>query len=424
VAGRVTIPAVTVEFAFSIGAGTTGYLYLDDTSRGKLGTGTLAPDNLWVDLSHPALSLDISRGSQRFDGPTVRYEASRATYVLDNSDRSLDPTNLAGPYVAAGVTQVTPMRGVRSRATWAGVTYALFRGFVDDWQINWDDPWSDATVHCTDGVKVLANYNGVAVGAVGAGDDTGARIGRLLDNAGWPATDRALDAGNTTVQATTLAANTWTETLLTADTEAGEVYVDGSGRVVFRRRQASQLDARSSTSQATFGDGPGELIYESVKVAYDDTQVRNVVRISRVGGTQQIASDAASQAQYLNHSWERSDLIMQTDAEAANYAGYVLFQNKDAELRFTELVINPHADETNLFPQVLGRELGDRITVKRRPPGGGAVISRDCFIRGIKHTLKDKRWKTTWTLQSAAKYSFFTLDNAILGVLDSNALGF
>jgi len=420
----VTVPTVTVEFAFSIGAGTTGYLYLDDTARGKLDTGTLAPDNLWVDLAHPALAMDIMRGSQRFDGVTVRYEASRAAYVLDNTDRSLDPTNLAGPYVSANVTQVTPMRGVRTRATWAGVTYALFRGFVDSWTVNWADPWSDTTAHCSDGIKVLANYNGVAVAAVGAGDDTGARIGRLLDNAGWAATDRVLDTGNTTVQATTLAANTWTEVLLTADTEAGEVYVDGSGRVVFRRRQAAQTDTRSNTSQATFGDGAGELPYESVKVAYDDTQVRNIIRITRVGGTQQVTSDTTSTAQYLNHSWERNDLIMQTDTDAANYAGYVLYQNKDAELRFTELVVNPHADETNLFPQVLGRELGDRITVKRRPPGGGTVISQDCFIRGVHHTLKNKQWSTTWTLQSATKSAFFTLDNTVLGVLDTDALGY
>jgi hypothetical protein len=34
---------------------------------------------------------------------------------------------------------------------------------------------------------------------------------------------------------------------------------------------------------------------------------------------------------------------------------------------------------------MLGRDFGDRITVKRRPPGGGSAIVRDCFVRGIEH---------------------------------------
>ena len=52
-------------------------------------------------------------------------------------------------------------------------------------------------------------------------------------------------------------------------------------------------------------------------------------------------------------------------------------------------------------------------------------ITRDCFIRGIYHTWNlDAGWVTTWTLQAATRYSFLTLDNATLGVLDSNALGY
>lgn len=418
------MPTMTVEFAFPSTA--SGYLYLDDTARGKLGTGTLAPDNLWVDLSARTVDWQVTRGMSRFQGPVVRYDAGKATFRIENNDRSLDPTNLAGPYVAAGVTQVLPMVGARTRATWNGVTYDLFRGYVDAWLVNWDVAWGDVTVPCTDAIKVLSNYQGVAQVAAGAGEDTGARVSRVLTNAGWSATDRLIDVGDTTVQSTTLAANAWTECLLTADTEAGEVYVDGAGRVVFRHRQAAQLDSRSNTSQATFGDGAGELPYESLAISYDDTQIKNQVQVTRVGGAAQSAIDAASQALFLNRTYNRTDLVMQDDTNAANWANYVLYQNKNAELRFDSITINPHDDETNLFPQVLGREVGDRITVNRRPfPTGSSLISQDCFIRGIHHAVKNGReWRTTWVLQAAAKFSFFTLGNATLGVLDSNALGY
>src|SRR5260370_42504631 len=83
---------------------------------------------------------------------------------------------------------------------------------------------------------------------------------------------------------------------LPADTEAGELYVDGAGRVVFRNRQAILTDSRSNTAQGAFGDGGAELAYEDVDVAYDDASVANRVRIARVGGVQQTADDGASQA--------------------------------------------------------------------------------------------------------------------------------
>src|SRR5690606_2956433 len=102
-----------------------------------------------------------------------------------------------------------------------------------------------------------------------------------------------------------------------------------------------------------------------------------------------------------------------------------LYVSKEPEVRFDSIEIHAHADPDNLFPQVLGREIGDRIRIIRQPSGGGPAIERDVFIRGVSHTTGPGTWITTWTLQSATKAgSFFTLDNAVLGLLDSNALGY
>src|SRR6266496_6239787 len=71
--------------------------------------------------------------------------------------------------------------------------------------------------------------------------------------------------------------------------------------------------------------------------------------------------------------------------------------SSDLELRFDTLTIKPMSDPNNLFPQVLGREIGDRIRIVRRPPGGG-TITRDVFIRGIEHSVdaRAREWVTTW----------------------------
>ncbi len=210
-----TLPTLIPEFAFTIPAADSNYLYLDDPERGQLDTGRLAPDSLWQSVASDSMSVTVTQGVQRYDGPTVRAEAGRMVLTMKDAARAYDPTNLAGPYVSAGVTQVTPMRGARLRATWAGTTYDMFRGFADSWDISYSGEPRVAyvTVPCTDAVKVLANFDGVAGSTVGAGETSGARVNRILDNTGWPATDRLVATGDTTVQATTLAANAWTELL-------------------------------------------------------------------------------------------------------------------------------------------------------------------------------------------------------------------
>lgn len=424
-----TFPTLIVECAFSAGASTSLFLHLDDSARGKLGTGTLAGSDVWTDITSYVTSVSTRRGANRITSPVLRYEAGTCTIVLDNSDRRFDPTNLDGPYVVAGLTQVTPMRAVRIRATHNGTTYDIFRGFTDEWLISYDGPnYSTVTLTATDATKVLRTYDRAAVSAVGAGEDSGARVERILDSVSWPATDRVIATGDTTLQSTTLAGDAWSELSLVQDTEIGELYIDAAGRVYFRNRLAILEDTRSNTSQATFGDEPGELRYESLTVNYDDTDLINLARIARAGGAAQTATDSESVTLYLTHVHERSDLLMQSDGIAADYAGFLVQQTAEPELRFASMTINPRrndsSEEDALFTQVLARQFGDRVTAIRRPPGGGDPIQRDVFIRGVAHEIAPKHWRTTFALQSATRFEFLLLGSADLGTLGDNALAY
>ena len=441
------LPTLLFDVGFNTSPTTGLYLHLDDTVRGRLDTNTLAPDVFFTDISSKVHGFSTTRTSNRVAGPVLRFESGGLSADLNNTDRSLDPSvgqtvplyadgYTAGGYVTgspvtSGVTAVTPMRAVRVRATWAGVTYNLWRGFADSWLPGYikGDAYSSVALTATDGFKVLGNNTRPAGAAVGLSELSGARIGRILDSASWPATDRIVNAGQTTLQATTLEGDALSEAQLVSDTEVGAFYIDGSGRVVFRDRQAMFRDARSNTSQAIFGDNlaAGELAYVDIQPSYDDEQMVNQALITRANGSaQQVSQDATSINQYLYHGHERSDLLMQADTVAKDYGQYIVYMSKDPEYRFDSLGINPLADPTNLFPQVLGRDIGDRITVRRRPPGGGSVIERDVFIVGISHDVdfRSGTWMTSWQLQSATRFAFLTLDHATLGKLDQNALTF
>ncbi|MFD9949816.1 hypothetical protein ACFWYW_55895 [Nonomuraea sp. NPDC059023] len=387
----------------------------------------IGPAGTWTTLTaYGKRGISTRRGSSRIESPIIRYEAGTASAWLNNTDRRFDPTHLSGPYVSGGRSQVTPMKPIRFRATWNSVTYDVFRGFVDQWDvIHVADVYSEVRVLATDGFKILRNRRRPAVTPVGAGENTGARITRILNSAGWPAADRLIATGNSTLQATDLEGVALDELQTATESEIGELYIDASGRVVFRNRQAALMETRSNTVQATFGQTVGVPAPVQAKVVTDDATMWNEIKVKRTGGTELLIGDEASQVEYQVRTFQPPELLIQTDTEVEAYAGWILYVSKDPEVRFSTVEIHAHADPDTLFPIVLAREIGDRIRIVRRPSGGGAPIERDVFIRGIAHETTGATWITTWTLQSATKYgSFFTLDNPVLGLLDNNALGY
>jgi hypothetical protein len=96
-------------------------------------------------------SVQTQRGrATEFD----TFQAGTMTVVLSNLDRRFDPNYAAGPYFG----NLLPMKRIRLKGTYAGVTYPIWCGYVDDWPQQYDIT-GDATValHCTDGFKVLNN---------------------------------------------------------------------------------------------------------------------------------------------------------------------------------------------------------------------------------------------------------------------------
>ena len=407
-----------------------GYWFMDNVAVAATKIGAAGT---WTDLTpYAKRGITTRRGSGRVQSPIIRYEAGTATVHLNNSDRRFDPTNTTGPYVSGGVSRVTPMRPIRVRCTWAGVTYHLFRGFVDQWDVDWiANVYSEVTVTATDGFKVLANkkraptlitVDGKQVPQTyGGGEDSGARVTRILDSASWPAADRQIATGNSPMQATDLSGDVLSELQAVADSEVGELYIDGQGRVVFRNRSAIHTDSRSVSVQATFGNPPTSPTPAEAKLSTDDVTLYNEVIATRDGGDGQVVADSSSQTEFLTRTFDAPRLLLQTDSEALSWGQWIIFLSKNPETRFDQIQIHCHANPTVLFPAVLAREIGDRIQIVRRPPGGGADIVRDAFIRGIAHDVSTERWVTTFQLQSARAFgSFFTLDDASLGVLGNN----
>src|SRR5450631_11618 len=100
-----SFPTLSVNLGFNISP-TVNYLVLDDPTRGKLNTATLAPNaGVWTDITAYVFDITTSRGRNRL---LQAYKTGSCSLRLDNSDGRFDPNNLAGPYVANSVTQLQP----------------------------------------------------------------------------------------------------------------------------------------------------------------------------------------------------------------------------------------------------------------------------------------------------------------------------
>lgn len=404
----------TVEVDFPSGAAENWFIF-DDATRGRFDTGgAFAPAATWADVTAFVRGGSIERGATGMAEPYARAEAGRLSLVLSNADARFDPTNLAGPYVGGGVTQVLPMRRVRVRD---GGT-PLFMGFVEEWRLGYDLTGKDAvcTLTAADGIKVLANFDGPERSSQGGGETSGFRINRILLNAGWDTSlEAVLENGDIALQATTLASPAWTECQLVSDTEIGELYLDAAGRVVFRGRGSF---VEKTTPLATFGDGAGEVPLASLEYSYADQDIKNQILWGRTGGTQQLAEDLSSQDRFLVRSLQRSDLLYTTDGDALNAAEYLLNLLAEPRLRIHSITCNPARDPATLYPLVLPLDFGSRVRAKFRAPGRPAATVRDAWVRGISHRFTPGNWVTTFTLQDATDWQFLIFDNTTAGKFD------
>jgi hypothetical protein len=401
---------------------------------GQVGVAPIGADDTWTEITSWVRSWSLRIGATRGDSPTLRYDAGTATIILNDGDRRFDPDNLAGPYVVAGETLLKPMCRVKMVATWAGVDYPLYYGFADDWKSDYDgNSWTTCTLLATDAFKVFAAEDRTASAPAGAGSDSGTRINYNLDTFGWPAADRVIATGDSTLQATDLSGNMQAEMLLVQDTEGGELYLDRQGRVVFRNRKAMLTTTRSTTSQALFGDDPagyavsGELPYSDVKPATPDETTINSIDVARAGGTEQHIESTVSVARYLPKSHTRNDLLMETDDEALQWGLALLYQYGAPPRRFSRIEFRRPKPEVEsvMWPILLGTEFADRITIRTRPAGGGTPIEKDCFVRGIEMSQPDAAtFDTAFVLQGADRYSFFRVGDPILGRVGMNAVAY
>lgn len=358
----------------------------------------------WTAVSPYVRSFSSSRGRSDELG---RMQAGSAQVLFNNQDRRFDPYNTSSPYSP----NVLPRKRLKLEATWATITYPIITGYVEKWPQVWNlnGRQAESNVTVSDG---FALFGQASVSASYPAELSGARVNHVLDSIGWGSgADRSIATGFASLQASLLSNTTALEHLLSvADSENGYLFMSKAGAATFLARRYT-----AATVLYTFGDGTGELKYSDLEL--DTAPIYNDVRLTATGGTEQVGQDATSIAAYFKSSKIEQQYLQAQPNDLQALADWDLFKYKNPTQRVSAMTVMPSRDPTNLWPVVLGLEIGDHITVKRRPPGTGPVITQESVIEGIAHSAQNSEWQTRFSLSPAEPIANFAIvGSAIVGI--------
>lgn len=197
----------------------------------------------------------------------------------------------------------------------------------------------------------------------------------------------------------------------------------GANQLLGATRGAYGSTAASHSNLATVASG--ELPYQDVQFSFDDTRLINHAEVTRAGGTLQSWDDTGgSQTTYGLRGVQITGLQITTDAEALSRAQYLVALYAQPYLRVQSLILNGDLAPTTAWPQILARTFDDKITVVRRPPGGGTAIAKFARIQAMNQAIGRVQWLTTWQLSPVGNDVWFILDSTTSGILDTNRLGY
>lgn len=405
--------AIQVVFAFSQDAGgVTNFFELDSAVKGKLDNTvyTLGGDFSLVDVTDKVRTLSISRGRSALLG---EVQAGSASIVLDNRARLFDPLSGSGgsfPYV----DNIVPRKNVQILLD--GVP--IFSGLVDDWQIDYAVSGdSTTTAICGDGFLTLGQTN-VSTTTKSA-QTSGARIGSVLTESGWPTGKRDLDAGLVSLQADTPAANTNLLSYISTikNTEFGAFYMDRQGLATFEDRQATQNFATATVL------GSGGVPISSIEVDSSTDQIFNTVKLTRKGGGTETRTDSTSETKYGKSELSQTDLLFDDDAELGELADFLLARHKDVAYEITSVSIVVDGLNASQRATVGALEVADPLQVVFAP-STGAAISQYATLDRIEHSFTRAEPNHVVTLSMSQAQASFILDSALFGILDTSTLGF
>jgi hypothetical protein len=340
------------------------------------------------------------------------YEAGTATVRVLDPNGYFNPQSTTSPYYP----YLTPLRKLRISATTDTAEHFLFSGYVNNYRYYFPQGQETAYVDivCSDGFRLLQMANVATVPTTPAGQTTGARIGKILDQVEFPANMRTISTGNSLCQADPGTLRTSLDAIKNAEfSEQGAFYMDGAGTAIFKSR--NQVASSISGTPIEFNQ-TGGIPYKQLVFAFDDKLIINRASMQRIGGTAQTYINAASATKYFQHQLSAQDLVIDTDANALNIAATVVATRAETTIRIDAMTVDllDPAVPTNTM---IGLDYFTNVRISNIQPDGSTIV-KTLQVQGLKWEISPNAMQVTVTTLEPIVDGFIigSAERGIIGV--------
>ena len=413
-----TLPAtISVSFDFSSGATFGLGFVIGDSVNGVIGTSRFGDSPVatpTIDLSSQTRQISISRGRNIMRDT---YEAGNCTVRVIDQDGSFNPQNPASPYFG----YLTPLRKVRVAATTATAQEFLFSGYVTDYKYTYPtgQELGYVDINCADAFRLFSMANVTTVASATAGQTTGTRIDKILDQVDFPSSMRFIDTGSTTVQVDPGTTRSSLLAIQVAEfTEQGAFFVLPSGEVEFKDR--ADVVASLAATPIEFNQTTG-IPYSDLKFAFDDKLIINQAAMKRIGGSTVSSEDVDSVVKYFPHGMNVDNLIAQTDAQVQDIADIYVATRKETTIRIDAMTVDL-LDPAVPTDTIIGLDYFNNIKITNVQPDGSTIV-KTLQVQGLAWDITPNSMKCTVTTLEPIVEGFI-IGSATSGIIGTSILGY
>jgi hypothetical protein len=413
-----SLPAtISVSFDFSQGA-TFGYGFvIGDAVNGVIGTSQFGDSPVatpTIDLSSQTRQITIRRGRNIMRDT---YEAGSCTIRVIDQNGDFNPQNPASPYFGF----LTPLRKIRVAATTDTTQNFLFSGYVNDYKYTYPtgQELGYVDIACSDAFRLFAMANVSTVASATAGQTTGTRIDKILDQVDFPSSMRVIDAGSTTVQVDPATTRSSLSAIQVAEfTEQGAFFVRPDGEVEFKDR--SDVVGSLAPAPIEFNQTTG-IPYSDLRFAFDDKLIINSATMKRIDGTTISAFDLDSVAKYFPHGMNVENLIAQTDAQVQDIADIYVATRAETTIRIDAMTIDL-LDSAVPTDTIIGLDYFDNVKITNVQPDGSTIV-KTLQVQGLAWDITPNSMQCTVTTLEPIVEGFI-VGSSTYGIIGQSILGY
>lgn len=396
------LPAqIAVSFDFS-SSPVFGYPFtIGDAKNGVIGVSQMlnseVPEPI-VDLTPNVRQITITRGR---NVQRDQYEAGTAVVRVLDPLSYFNPQNTSSPYYG----YLVPLRKIRISATTDTTQKFLFSGYTTEYRYSYDqtENMGYVDIYVSDAFRLYQLSQVTSVTGATAGQDTGTRIGKILDQLNFPTSMRTIQTGNSNCIADPATNRTALGALKNVEfSEQGAFYIDGSGNAIFKNRNS--VVSSISGTPIEFNQTTG-IPYRSLVYAFDDKLIINQVSCTRYGGTLQFAENAVSAAKYFPHGYNQTDLVIDTDANALNIARTFCATRAETTIRIDAMTVDL-LDPNVPTDTMIGLDYFSNCRIRNIQPDGSEIV-KTLQVQGLNWNITPNAMSVTVT----------TLENLVDGLV-------